>query len=84
MKDYQKKPKTGAGTPGSKPKGKSPYSAPSVQSTAWQKIDGAADVIRGQYKNVTGARRQATSKLPIRGAELLAAYESARNGPISA
>ena len=83
VKDYQKKPKTGAGTPGSKPKGKSPYSAPSVQSTAWQKIDGAADVIRGQYKNLTLAQIQAKPKLPIRGAQLRAAYEIARNGHIS-
>ena len=81
VKDYQKKP--GTAKPKAPAKGKSPYSAPSVQSTAWQKIDGAADVIRGQYKNLSLAEIQAKPNLPIRGAQLRAAYEIARQGYIS-
>lgn len=85
VKDYQKRPTSGKGT-GSDPKapkGKSPYSAPSVQATGWQKIEGAADVIKNQYKGLTLAEIQAKPKLPIRGAQLRAAYEIARTGHLS-
>lgn len=81
IKDYKS---TKGTTPGKGTTPKSPYSATSVQATAWQKIEKSANALRNFLKQHPGAKfSDLDSSYPVQGAQLRAAWEIARNGRIS-
>lgn len=79
IKDYKS---TKGTTPGKGTTPKSPYSSKSVQSTAWQKIEAAAAVIKSTYRGKS-FEQISGAKTPVHGAQLRAAWEIANRGRIS-